>query len=52
MHLINLFDDFDGEDNDGDANIPIARQAVLVFLPGIHEINQMNKILKDNWSSM
>lgn len=52
MRLINLFDELDGEDNDGDANVPIQKPAVLVFLPGIHEIIEMDKKLKDNWDSM
>lgn len=49
MHLINKFDSFEkyGSTNDSDD-----RPTVLVYLPGIHEIVQMETILKDQWNSL
>lgn len=50
LHLINRFDDIDkkelpNEDQD-------ERPTILVFLPGIHEITQMETVLNDNWKSL
>lgn len=48
LHLINRFDEFDkNEHAQGDDYEE--RSTVLVFLPGIHEIIQMETILKDQW---
>lgn len=52
LHLICKFDKIDGEDysdDEDDTCVPIKRQTVLVFLPGIHEIVRMETILKEHW---
>ena len=49
MHLINKFDAFDNEY--GSSKTPSrSRKAVLVFLPGLHEISEMKRMLQQQWA--
>lgn len=56
LHLINLFDRFDDKEGSLGLDTTIsngaARPAVLIFLPGIHEIQLMHKQLNENWDRM
>lgn len=47
MHLISSFDKIDANEK-----AHRSQSAVLVFLPGMLEINQMDTFLKENWSGM
>lgn len=52
--LIRLFDRFDEGSSElmGTHANPNRLPAVLVFLPGIYEINLMRKTLEQNWNAM
>ncbi|KAK7595428.1 hypothetical protein V9T40_013253 [Parthenolecanium corni] len=53
VRLIQLFDSLDDAENKSKGSEPNARGSVLVFLPGLHEIEEMESILrskeKDNY---
>lgn len=51
LHLINCFDEIDKSET-SEENRNDEWPTVLVFLPGIHEIIQMDNILTDQWSSV
>lgn len=46
VRLIQLFDDIDDAENDHRRREPGARGSVLVFLPGLHEIEEMESCLR------
>lgn len=47
LHLISSFDEVDD-----DENVDKAKSAVLIFLPGLLEINRMQMVLEDNWNEV
>lgn len=51
LYLINRFDKFDQKElaEQFDSR---ERPTVLVFLPGIHEIIEMETVIKDQWSNV
>lgn len=51
LHLIDRFDDIDKKEHVQEDDHE-ERSTVLVFLPGIHEIIQMETILKEQWSNV
>lgn len=50
LYLINRFGDIDKKEMSENQNEEWP--TVLVFLPGIHEIGQMDTILRQEWSSV
>lgn len=48
LHLINRFDEIDRKEQSDNSE----RASVLIFLPGIHEIIEMDTVLKDQWNNV
>lgn len=49
LYLINRFDDIDMKEMAVESRND-ERPTVLIFLPGIHEIIQMDTILREEWN--
>lgn len=56
LYLVNLFDQFDSRERILESKDTMSDQkvkpTVLIFLPGIHEINRMHKIFTTYWQKM
>lgn len=48
LYLINQFDEIEKKEQSDNGE----RASVLIFLPGIHEIIEMDTVLKDQWNNV